>query len=216
MVKVPQCIGLYLQLQGKHSEGVLQRGHAHAENLLDKFAFLDKVQGYRRVGIGYKHIPLKRPAVSTYRLGDASVFFFQFCYVGIAYHLAAQLLYLLYEAVYEHVARTSQPPAALYETAVAVGEGEQGQRLFAQLHLQTCSAYNVNEEFAAYYRAQVFVGICLLQPSLVLCLQHFYVFFQSLSLLGEILRQFIDEIVVSLRQLVGLSSYGDFVKATGV
>ena len=205
VVEVGQSLWLQFQLQGKHSASVLQRGHAHTENLLYQLALLHQIYRYRWVGIRYKDVSFKLSAVSAYRLGYLAVFFLQLSHIGIAYHLASERLNLFEHVVYHHIAFALQSPAAFYETAVSVGKGKEGQGLLAQFHLYACSAYDADEQFIVNDGTEIVVSVSLLQPLLVCGLQHLHIFLQSLALLRKILRQFVHEVLVALSKPVCLA-----------
>jgi hypothetical protein len=64
------------------------------------------------------------------------------------------------EGAHNHVAVTLQTPAALDVAVLSVGEGEEGQRLASQLHLDRVAGENVHQTWVVDGRGEPVVGTC--------------------------------------------------------
>ena len=140
----------------------------------------------------------------------------EFCDIGFADYLTAKCLELPDKVAYERVALALEPPAALDEAAIAVGEGKERQGLTAQFHLQAGTADDADEQRVVDDGLQIVVGVGLLHPLLVGSLQHLNIFFESFALCGEVGSKGIDKVAVALPEPVGLAEDGDFVETCGV
>ena len=62
------------------------------------------------------------------------------------------------EGLYYQITVTLQAPAALNETAVAMGKGEKWQGLLSQLHFQGGSREHIDEQRIREGLCQIFIG----------------------------------------------------------
>ena len=185
-----------------------------AEHALELAGFFQPIKCDLRVGIAYEEASLECFAAGAMGCNDSAFSFLQLGDFCSAIDFAPCSLNVAYERVDNQVATALQPPTALYVAAQPVGQGEQRQRVAAQLHPHGRCRQHIDQQWVAEQRGQIFIGINANELFHRWQLaQHFHELPQRNALLGEILTQLIGETVEPLRQGKRLVADSNLVEA---